>query len=52
MVVTVVTVRPFETAIDFNVSTETPLPFDFGFSRKVIVELYERLDKSLPLIQK
>jgi len=52
MVVTVVTVRPFETAIDFTVSTETPLPFDFGFSRQIIIELYKELDKNLPVIKK
>ncbi|MFB9760068.1 cytosolic protein [Ectobacillus funiculus] len=50
VVVTVITIRPFETAIDFSVTTETPLPSDFGFSKKVIVELYNQLDKQLVFI--
>lgn len=50
VVVTVITIRPFETAIDFSVTTETPLPSDFGFSRKVILELYNQLDKQLVFI--
>lgn len=52
MTVTVITVRPFETAVDFTVMTETALPTDFGYSKKVIVELYNALDKRLPLKQK
>jgi hypothetical protein len=50
VVVTVITIRPFETAIDFSVTTETPLPSDFGFSKKVIMELYNQLDKQLVFI--
>ncbi|MGN7297618.1 cytosolic protein [Ferdinandcohnia sp. SAFN-114] len=53
VVATVVSVRPFETAIDFAVTTETLLlPIDFGYSKKVIMNLYQRLDKELPLIGK
>ncbi|MCC3356468.1 cytosolic protein [Bacillus sp. REN16] len=53
VVATVVSVRPFETAIDFAVTTETLLvPIDFGYSRKVITNLYQHLDKELPLIGK
>ncbi|MDR4889197.1 cytosolic protein [Bacillus sp. HNG] len=53
VVATVVSVRPFETAIDFAVTTETLLlPIDFGYSRKVILNLYQHLDKELPLIGK
>ena len=53
VVATVVSVRPFETAIDFAVTTETLLlPIDFGYSKKVIINLYQRLDKELPLIGK
>ncbi|MEH7385396.1 cytosolic protein [Bacillus sp. JJ1521] len=53
VVATIVSVRPFETAIDFAVTTETILlPIDFGYSRKVITNLYQHLDKELPLIGK
>lgn len=51
IVITVISVRPFETAIDFSVTTDTNvLPFDFGWSRRVILDLYEKLDKRLPYI--
>ncbi len=50
MIVTIVSVRPYETAIDFNVSTDTKLASDFGFSRKLIIEAYEKLNKALPFI--
>lgn len=50
MTVTIVSVRPYETAIDFNVSTDTKLASDFGFSRKLIIESYEKLNKALPFI--
>lgn len=48
IVITVISVRPLETAIDFSVTTDTMI--DFGFSRRVILELYEQLDKRLPYI--
>jgi hypothetical protein len=51
VVVTVISVRPFETAIDFSVTTETKwLPIDFGFSRNLVIELYQKLDERLPYI--
>ena len=51
MVITVISVRPFETAIDFSVTTETKLlPFDFGFSRNVILDMYKKLDQHLTYI--
>ncbi|WP_243291227.1 cytosolic protein [Bacillus sp. FJAT-47783] len=52
MVISVVTVRPFETAIDLTVTTETLWPLDFGFSKAIIVELYNRLDEQLPKLEK
>ncbi|WP_010678380.1 hypothetical protein [Bacillus timonensis] len=53
VVATIISVRPFETAIDFAVTTETLLiPIDFGYSRKVIMNLYSHLDKELPFIGK
>jgi hypothetical protein len=51
MVITIISVRPFETAVDFSVTTETKfLPFDFGFSRAVILEMYKKLDQHLNYI--
>ncbi|MBO9130599.1 cytosolic protein [Bacillus sp. 165] len=51
MIITVITIRPFETAVDFSVSTDTTmLPTDFGFSKRVILDMYERLDKQLIFI--
>jgi hypothetical protein len=51
IVITVISVRPFETAIDFSVTTDTKvLPFDFGWSRRVILDLYNKLNQRLPYI--
>ena len=52
IVVTVIMVKPFQTAVDFSVSSESILPFDFGYSTKLIQELYEVVNKDLPLIDK
>ncbi|PAK38936.1 cytosolic protein, partial [Bacillus licheniformis] len=40
-------IRPFDTAVDFNVSTETFLPTDFGYSRGLVSTLYSELDGKL-----
>ncbi|TXC90177.1 cytosolic protein [Metabacillus litoralis] len=45
LIVTIISVRPFETAVDFTATTNTVLPTDFGYSKKVILELYKKLDK-------
>ena len=50
MVVTVIMVRPYRTAIDLSISTETPLFTDFGNSRKVAEALYKELDKRLTFV--
>lgn len=50
MVVTIIMVRPFRTAVDFSVSTETMLFSDFGFSRKVIEVMYKELDSRLQFV--
>ncbi|AST92819.1 cytosolic protein [Sutcliffiella cohnii] len=50
MIITVISVRPFETAIDFSVTTETVLPSDFGYSRKLIFIMYEKLGKQLTYV--
>lgn len=51
-VATVISIRPFETAVDFNVTTETALPTDFGYSQKTVLSLYDELDKQLPRIDR
>ncbi|WP_339208048.1 cytosolic protein [Bacillus sp. FSL R5-0432] len=48
----VISIRPFETAVDFNVTTETALPTDFGYSQKTVLSLYDELDKQLPRIDR
>ncbi|MBY7143189.1 cytosolic protein [Virgibacillus sp. NKC19-3] len=50
IVATVIMVRPYYTAIDFSVTTESVLPFDFGYSTKVIQQLYQWINKDLSLI--
>ncbi|MES1037116.1 cytosolic protein [Bacillus pumilus] len=52
LVATVISIRPFETAVDFNVTTESALPTDFGYSEKTIFSLYDELDKQLPRIDR
>ncbi|MFS0654615.1 cytosolic protein [Bacillus sp. 179-C3.3 HS] len=52
LVATIISIRPFETAVDFNVTTETALPTDFGYSQKNVLVLYEELDKQLPRIDR
>jgi len=51
IVATVIMVRPNRTAIDFSVSTESILPFDFGYSTRLIHKLYEQVNKELELIK-
>ena len=50
MVITVISIRPFETAVDFSVTTDRLLPASFGLSKKVIISLYKRLDNTNELI--
>ncbi|MGX4669877.1 cytosolic protein [Cerasibacillus sp. JNUCC 74] len=52
IIVTIIMVRPFQTAVDFSVTTETALPFDFGYSTKIIQRLYKEINHVLPLITK
>ncbi|PCK20538.1 cytosolic protein [Bacillus pumilus] len=52
LVATVISIRPFETAVDFNVTTKTVLPTDFGYSQKAVLSLYEELDEQLPRIDR
>ncbi|MCM2675253.1 DUF1499 domain-containing protein [Alkalicoccobacillus plakortidis] len=50
LVASVITVRPFKTAVDFSCSHSTVLPSDFGKSRKMLVAMYSKLDKQLTFI--
>ncbi|MDY0405362.1 cytosolic protein [Virgibacillus sp. 179-BFC.A HS] len=52
IVATVVMVRPFRTAVDFSVTSESIFPFDFGYSTKLIQTLYTHLDSELPVLDK
>ncbi|MFC3883196.1 cytosolic protein [Bacillus songklensis] len=52
MVISVVSLRPFETAVDFSVTTETVfIPFDFGYSKELVKKMYELLDQKLVLMK-
>src|SRR5690625_198304 len=51
IVATVIMVRPYRTAVDFSVSTESIIPFDFGYSSRLIQQLYEDINKELELIK-
>jgi len=47
LIATIVTVRPFETAVDFHLSTERFSPLgNYPALKKVILELYQELDKA------
>ncbi|WP_217586938.1 cytosolic protein [Lentibacillus saliphilus] len=52
IITTVIMVRPFQTAIDLSVTSESVLPFDFGYSNKVIKQLYDTLDQQLPKLDR
>lgn len=48
MVASVITVHPYRTAIDFTITTETMiLPIDFGYSKKQVLQLYQKLDRQM-----
>lgn len=51
IIATVIMVRPYYTALDFSVTTETPLQIDFGYSNKIIKRMYQHVNEQLPLIE-
>ncbi|RLL47895.1 cytosolic protein [Oceanobacillus piezotolerans] len=51
IVATAIMVRPYRTAVDFSVTTESIIPFDFGYSSNLIKQLYNELQNVLPLIE-
>ncbi|WP_405102475.1 cytosolic protein [Oceanobacillus sp. FSL H7-0719] len=51
IVIAIIMTKPYQTAIDISVTTEALLPFDFGYSNKIIAKLYEQFNRELPLIK-
>lgn len=51
IIATVVMVRPYHTALDFSVTTETPVHIDFGHSNKIIKRIYQHVNEQLPEIR-
>ncbi|MFB1050863.1 cytosolic protein [Paraliobacillus sp. JSM ZJ581] len=51
IIITVIMVKPFQTAVDFSVTTESTIPFDLGYSHNLIPKLYNELKKELPYIE-
>ncbi|NEW03488.1 cytosolic protein [Bacillus megaterium] len=48
VVITIINVRPLETAIDFSATTESKVvPVDFGFSKELVRTLYKSFDQKL-----
>ncbi|CAM3859637.1 hypothetical protein [Alkalicoccus chagannorensis] len=50
MVITVIMVRPYRTAVDFSINTDTILFSDFGYSAKLARTLYKELNERLTFI--
>ncbi|TGB05441.1 cytosolic protein [Halobacillus salinus] len=50
VVATVIMVRPFRTAVDFSVTTDSGGPVDFGYSRNLILNFYDQLDQKFTVI--
>jgi 6-phosphogluconate dehydrogenase len=51
MVISVIMVYPYRTAIDFTVTTQTKLlPIDGGYSKKEILRQYKKLDKQMEFV--
>lgn len=51
LVISVITVFPFRTAIDLTITTKRLLlPMDGGFSKKAVLALYRKLDKQLEFV--
>ncbi len=49
MVISVIMVRPYRTAVDITVTTNTWLPLDGGFSKKVVLNFYQKVDQMFEL---
>ncbi|QSS99197.1 cytosolic protein [Pontibacillus sp. ALD_SL1] len=51
IVVSIVMVQPYRTAIDYSVTTESALPFDFGHSHKLIQKQHKEIKELLPFLE-
>ncbi|MFD1414087.1 cytosolic protein [Oceanobacillus jeddahense] len=51
IIATVIMVRPYQTALDFSVTTETPIQIDFGYSNRIIKRIYQHVNEQLPEIK-
>ncbi len=45
IIMTIIMVKPYRTAIDISATTESAIPFDFGYSHKLIPKLYDIIKK-------
>ena len=50
IIVTVIMVRPYQTAIDLTVTSDSFFPLDFGYCTKCIKQLYRSWNQLLPLV--
>ncbi|MBU9721160.1 MULTISPECIES: DUF1499 domain-containing protein [Bacillaceae] len=50
MVITVIMVKPFRTAVDLSISTDSFLFTDLGYSRKLVYELYSEMNKRMSFV--
>jgi hypothetical protein len=50
LVFTIVSIRPFRTAVDISVSFDTMIGIDFGKSEKMIQTLYQDIDKKFEYV--
>ncbi|ENH97061.1 hypothetical protein J416_07692 [Gracilibacillus halophilus YIM-C55.5] len=50
VIMTIIMVRPYRTAIDISATTESAIPFDLGYSHKLIPKLYDTIKKELDFI--
>jgi hypothetical protein len=52
MVISVISVRPFETAVDLSITTETAfIPVDFGYSKVLAKKMYELTNQKMVLVR-
>ena len=49
VIVTIIMVKPYRTAIDFSITTEGGI-FDLGFSNNLIPKFYRDLEKEIPVL--
>jgi hypothetical protein len=50
LIVNVVTIQPFRTAVDITCISKSGFLTDFGYSRKEVIALYKKIDQVLPFV--